>query len=155
MTITHWYSGRGKNNKIKGIMMLPLMWTTKTHTPQSQKQKQMNSLFFRGDGKWRNTEMANKMTTRLARENKNREISKSQSIRLQFQRFNDSTSKMIRKKKKNRKSGQLFCQFVHVTQSESFSRLHLARRFLNQNWTFFGSNLGNFSRYGWRLSSSV
>lgn len=31
-------------------------------------------------------------------------------------------------------------------QSESLSRLHLARRFLNQNWTFFGSNLGNLSR---------
>lgn len=35
------------------------------------------------------------------------------------------------------------------------SRLHLARRFLNQNCTFLDSSRGNFCRYGMRFSSSV
>lgn len=42
-----------------------------------------------------------------------------------------------------------------ASYKDIFSRLHLARRFLNQNWTFLASSRGNFWRYGMRFSSSV
>lgn len=42
-----------------------------------------------------------------------------------------------------------------ASYSDILSRLHLARRFLNQNCTFLDSSRGNFCRYGMRFSSSV
>ncbi len=54
-----------------------------------------------------------------------------------------------------KKRWNLSCWLLNHNYMQLLSRLHFARRFLNQNWIFFCSSFGNFLRYGRLFSSSV